>query len=63
MSRRRPTVTGTVLDGEGYPVVVFKGNPQAVADACAVCVLDLQHPLGFDRLAEGLPDRRDKEEP
>jgi hypothetical protein len=38
-------VLATVLDSEGYPHVLFEGRPQDVADALAIYLDNVSHPL------------------
>jgi hypothetical protein len=43
---RKAKVTATVLDSEGYPHVVFRGNPQNVGDALSIYMQNVSNPLG-----------------
>jgi hypothetical protein len=62
MAQRRTQVTATVLDGDGYPFLVFKGNAQDVADACSIYVLNISNPLGGTPVIE-IRQHHDEEEP
>jgi hypothetical protein len=59
---RRTQVTATIFDAEGFPFICFKGNPQDVADACAIYVLNVADPLGGTPFIE-LRQHHDEEEP
>ena len=43
---RRTQVTATIYDSEGYTFITFRGNPQDVADAASIYVLNVANPLG-----------------
>lgn len=62
MAQRRTQVSATILDDDGYAFVVFKGNPQDVADACAMYVLNIGNPLGGDPLIDLMKRRDGKDE-
>ena len=43
---RRTQVTATIYDSEGFVFITFRGNPQDVADAASIYVLNVANPLG-----------------
>lgn len=58
---RRTQVNATIMDADGCPFIVFRGNPQDVADACAIYVLDIANPLGGDAPLELIESREEEE--
>lgn len=61
MARRRTHITATVLDEDGYPFIIFKGNPQDVADACVIYVTNISNPLGGLPLIDVSRERNEEE--
>jgi len=59
---RRTQVTATIFDTDGYPFISMRGNPQDVADACAIYVTNVAEPLGHVLLPIELIERRTEEE-
>jgi hypothetical protein len=58
MAKRRTIVTATIYDTEGFPFIVFRGNPQDVGDACAIYVSNIASPLGGSHDVELVENRR-----
>lgn len=59
---RRTQVTATIYDSEGYVFIAFRGNPQDVADAASIYVLNVANPLGGRCDDIELIESRDEEE-
>jgi hypothetical protein len=56
-------VTATIYDSEGYVFITFRGNPQDVADAASIYVMNVANPLGGRDCEIELIEEREEEGP